>query len=167
MVLGGVCVVTRYAAQNHTCSGVLVACITVSAVIDGSRWHLRHLRTADLFSNTSGSPFQPQNRHPKPSAHRTARRNAAAAPADGNICCIASSVVGKSKREIIWHNTTYSSLGCQPDRHALNYRGARKLLKRKGVRPAVRRGSGSGGGALRRPRFPRGVPAPLRQSSRK
>src|ERR1017187_5752510 len=35
----------------------------------------------------------------------------------------------------------------------LDPRGARKLLKRKGVRPAVRRGAGSGSGALRRPRL--------------
>ena len=59
------------AAQNHTCSGVRIACITVPAVNDVLRWQWRQRKTVGLFSKRYASPVASHPGHTKPSGQRT------------------------------------------------------------------------------------------------
>src|SRR5262249_12802342 len=68
----GVCVVTRYAAQNHNPSGILDRCMTVPAVTDAWWWHALHSKSRrEDFHHAS---VLSQREHTKPSSQREAIR---------------------------------------------------------------------------------------------
>src|ERR1700730_811439 len=92
----GVCVVMRYAPQNHVESGMWLDCITVPAVRDVFFLQARQRNTTDeRVAKRQGSPMSPHFGQEKPSGQRIASKYLAHAPSSGKTLWNLGRLVGK------------------------------------------------------------------------